>query len=71
MQGISTDLYAANIDGSRRTLIFAKRNDGILYSIMHMLPQQKDRILIARYNLRDKTGWRVLRWILIAVESAI
>lgn len=58
MQGISTDLYAANIDGSRRTLIFAKRNDGILYSIMHMLPQQKDRILIARYNLRDKTGWR-------------
>lgn len=58
MQGITPDLYAANIDGSRRTLIFAKRNDGILYRIMHMLPQQKDRILIARYNTRDKTGWR-------------
>lgn len=56
MDGVSVDLYAANIDGSRRNLIF--KTEVAAYRIVHLLPDQPDRILIAKRHWAEQNGWR-------------
>lgn len=56
MQGTAVDLYAANADGSRRNLIF--KTELSTYNILHLLPEQADRILIGKYHWAEKSGMR-------------
>ena len=56
MQGTAVDLYAANADGSRRNLIF--KTELSTYNILHLLPDQADRILIGKYHWAEKSGMR-------------
>ncbi|EHR39829.1 alpha/beta hydrolase family protein [Alishewanella jeotgali] len=56
MQGTSVDLYAANPDGRRRTQLF--QTNMSTYTILHLLPDQPDRILIGKYHWAEKNGMR-------------
>lgn len=56
MQGTAVDLFAANSDGSRRNLIFKTGMSS--YTILHLLPEQPDRILIGKYHWAEKSGMR-------------
>ncbi len=56
MNGVRVDLYAANIDGSRRSLIF--KTEVAAYRIVHLLPDQPDRILIAKRHWAEQNGWK-------------
>lgn len=56
MTGTAVDLYAANIDGTRRTELF---KTGISsYRILHLLPDQPDRILIGKRHFAEQNGMR-------------
>jgi len=50
--GRPTNLYAANVDGSRREQIFEMSMSG--YQVLHPLPDDPDHILIARYHMADE-----------------
>lgn len=54
--GSPINLYAANIDGSRRTELFRTGRSG--YTILHLLPDQPDRILIGKRHFAEKNGMR-------------
>lgn len=56
MNGIQVNLYAANIDGSRRTELF--RTGMSAYTILHLLPDQPDRILIGKQHYAERNGLR-------------
>lgn len=56
MNGVRIDLYAANIDGTRRNLIF--KTETAAYRILHLLPDQPDRILIAKRHWAELNGWK-------------
>lgn len=56
MQGTAVDLYAANADGTKRHLLF--KNERSAYTILHLLPEQPDRILIGKYHWAEKSGMR-------------
>ena len=56
MQGTAVDLYAANADGTKRHLLF--KNEMSAYTILHLLPDQPDRILIGKYHWAEKSGMR-------------
>ncbi len=51
-RGRAAALYAANIDGTRRTQIFEMLNSG--YQVLHPLPDDDRNILIARYHFADR-----------------
>ncbi|MEH8021849.1 S9 family peptidase [Rheinheimera metallidurans] len=56
MSGSPLNLYAANIDGSRRVELFrTERSD---YTLLHLLPDQPDRILIGKRHFAEKNGMR-------------
>lgn len=56
MQSPTLDLYAANSDGSRRNLIF--KTEMSTYTILHLLPDQPNRILIGKFHWAEKNGMR-------------
>ena len=56
LYGSPVNLYAANIDGSRRVEIFRTGRSG--YTILHLLPEQPDRILIGKRHFAEKNGMR-------------
>ncbi|WP_214000254.1 prolyl oligopeptidase family serine peptidase [Arsukibacterium sp.] len=56
MNGTAVNLYAANIDGTRRTELF--RTERSNYTILHLLPDQPDRILIGKRHYAEKNGMR-------------
>ncbi len=56
MTGTPVNLYAANIDGSRRTELF--RTEMSAYTILHLLPDQPDRILIGKRHYAERNGMR-------------
>lgn len=56
MRGTAVDLYAANADGTKRHLLF--KNEMSAYTILHLLPEQPDRILIGKYHWAEKSGMR-------------
>ena len=56
MAGTAVDLYAANIDGSRRTELFKTQTSA--YQILHLLPDQPDRILIGKRHFAEQNGMR-------------
>ncbi|KKO47458.1 peptidase [Arsukibacterium ikkense] len=56
MTGTTVNLYAANIDGSRRTELFRTGTSG--YTILHLLPDQPDRILIGKRHYAERNGMR-------------
>ncbi|WP_233080110.1 alpha/beta hydrolase family protein [Rheinheimera soli] len=55
-EGVRVDLYAANADGSRRNLIFEMGMSG--YTILHLLPDQPERILIGKFHWAEDKGMR-------------
>lgn len=59
MQGSPVDLYAANIDGRRRTLLVSGSQQYI--QILHLLPKQPQHILIGRYVRDERTNQGTLR----------
>ncbi|WP_290611197.1 alpha/beta hydrolase family protein [Arsukibacterium sp. UBA3155] len=56
MNGSPVNLYAANIDGTRRLELFRTGMSG--YTILHLLPDQPDRILIGKRHYAEKNGMR-------------
>lgn len=46
-------LYAADVDGKRREQIFAAEFSNSRYDVLHMLPEDPDHILIAKYHFAD------------------
>ncbi len=56
INGVRIDLYAANIDGTRRNLLF--KTEASTYRILHLLPEQPDRILIGKQHWAEKNGLR-------------
>lgn len=56
MTGTAVDLYAANIDGTRRTELFKTERSS--YRILHLLPDQPDRILIGKRHFAEQNGMR-------------
>lgn len=50
------ELFAANIDGTRRIELFKVQTS--IYTILHLLPEQPDRILIGKRYFDDKDGMR-------------
>ena len=58
MNGSRVKLYAANIDGTRRLELFGSGMSG--YRILHLLPDQPDRILIGKMHFSEveRNGWR-------------
>lgn len=56
MGGEPLNLYAADIDGSKRVELFRTSRSG--YTILHLLPDQPDRILIGKRHFAEKDGMR-------------
>ncbi|MBV2128123.1 alpha/beta hydrolase family protein [Arsukibacterium indicum] len=56
MYGTPVNLYAANIDGTRRLELFRTGMSG--YTILHLLPDQPDRILIGKRHYAERNGMR-------------
>lgn len=56
MSGSGVDLYGANIDGKRRLLLF--KTQTAAYTILHLLPDQPDRILIGKRHYAERNGLR-------------
>lgn len=54
--GTPLNLYAANIDGSQRVELF--RTQRSAYTILHLLPDQPERILIGKRHFAEKNGMR-------------
>lgn len=56
IDGVLVDLYAANIDGKKRDLIF--KSGMSVYRILNILPNDPDKILIGKYHWAEKSGMR-------------
>lgn len=56
MNGTPLNLYAANIDGSKRVELF--RTGRSAYRILHLLPNEPDKILIGKRHFAEKNGMR-------------
>ncbi|MFB2721009.1 MULTISPECIES: S9 family peptidase [Shewanella] len=59
LRGNQVDLYAANIDGKKRDLIF--KSGMSVYTILNLLPDDPDNILIGKYHWAEDDGMRAFK----------
>lgn len=59
IRGNQVDLYAANIDGKKRDLIF--KSGMSVYTILNLLPDDPDNILIGKYHWAEDDGMRAFK----------
>jgi len=59
IRGNQIDLYAANIDGKKRDLIF--KSGMSVYTLLSLLPDDPDNILIGKYHWAEDDGLRAFK----------